>query len=242
MTKIQQIALNDGISLFCADFALAEKFSENLLDNADKRRLKENPNLVKSLKFRASRVLKFEILQKSNFFANSKANLGENLGRNLDENLRLNLSWNLRQNLGENLKQNLNENLSENLKQNLSKFFCLSHTKNLVAIATAPFKIGFDVEILRRRKFKAQIDFCFNEFEKMRFEKALKKGDFVREFYEIFTAKEAIIKLLNLEFSDFDKVGFNENEILPNKKIQISHHKFSFLNSEFMASFAFLKN
>lgn len=230
MTKIQQIALNDGISLFCADFALAEKFSENLLDNADKRRLKENPNLVKSLKFRASRVLKFEILQKSKFFANSKANLE----RNLDENFKLNL--------GKNLKQNLDKNLSENLKQNLSKFFCLSHTKNLVAIATAPFKIGFDVEILRRRKFKAQIDFCFNEFEKMRFEKALKKGDFVREFYEIFTAKEAIIKLLNLEFSDFDKVGFNENEILPNKKIQISHHKFSFLNSEFMASFAFLKN
>lgn len=56
------------------------------------------------------------------------------------------------------------------------------------------------------------------------------------EFYRIFTTKEALIKFNNLQFSDFDKVGFDEKGIImpvKEQKIQCLHHKISVHQQDF---------
>ena len=202
--------------VFCGDFSLSEKFSLKMLDESDKARLNDNPNLANSLRFLASRALKFYAL---------------------------------------------NEFLSKNSKaQKLN--FCLSHSANCVALAVANFKIGFDIEPLKLRNIEPAMDFCFNEYEKNRVLNAT-KNSVLSEFYRIFTAKEALLKLFDLNFSDFDKVGFNETNFNKNGKIRLDyldnidyknlqnlsnskaqnptlkHHKFSFNKQEFLACCAF---
>lgn len=187
---VKKLSLSNEISVFYAPLFIKANFDEKMLDEKDKAKLKDSPNLAHSSQFLASRILKFYVL-----------------------------------------KQFLGKDLT-NKAQNLS--FCLAHTKNLVALALAPFKIGFDIELIKERNLQAYLDFCFNHYEKARL-----LGEScanLDEFYRIFTTKEALIKFNNLQFSDFDKVGFNKKgEILPVKeqKIQCLYHKISFHQWEF---------
>lgn len=187
---IKKMPLNDEISVFYAPLFIKAKFDEKMLDEKDRAKLKDSPNLVHSSQFLASRALKFYVL-----------------------------------------KELLNKNLA-NKVQNLS--FCLAHTKNLVALALAPFKIGFDIEFIKERNLQAYFDFCFNHYEKARV--LSESGANLDEFYRIFTTKEALIKFNNLQFSDFDKVGFDEKgEIMPIKEQKIQHlcYKIGFCQQEF---------
>ena len=201
---MKKFLLNNEIMVFCGDFSLSEKFSLKMLDESDKARLNDNPNLANSLRFLASRALKFYAL---------------------------------------------NEFLSKNSKaQKLN--FCLSHSANCVALAVANFKIGFDIEHLKPRNIEPAMDFCFNEYEKKLISNA-PKNSVLSEFYRIFTAKEALLKLFDLNFSDIDKVGFNETNFNKNDKIRIDcvnlnakniktkHYKFGFQGQEFIACCAF---
>ena len=193
---MKKFLLNDEIMVFCGDFSLSEKFSPKMLDKSDKARLNDNPNLANSLRFLASRALKFYAL---------------------------------------------NEFLSKNSKAQKPNF-CLSHSANCVALAVANFKIGFDIEPLKPRNIEPVMDFCFSEYEKKLISNA-PKNSVLSEFYRIFTAKEALLKLFDLNFSDFDKVGFDENGVarLNERKFQCLHHKFSFNGQNFILCCAFSK-
>lgn len=94
--------------------------------------------------------------------------------------------------------------LLEKTKNYKKKFFCLSHKNNLSLVAYADFKIGADIEYFKPRNFINQTEFCFNQKEKEILKNA---NDKLKQFYKIFTTKEAIIKLGNKAFCDFADVG-----------------------------------
>ena len=138
----------------------------------------------------------------------------------------------------------LNEFLSQNLKDKAkSVYFCLSHSKNVVALALAPFKIGFDIETIKQRNVNACLDFCFNDSEKARV--FARSGENLDEFYRIFTAKEALLKLNDLQFSDFDKVGYDENGVwfdlktFKSQNVTLKYHKFNLCGQKFLCCCAF---
>ncbi|MDA3062910.1 MULTISPECIES: 4'-phosphopantetheinyl transferase superfamily protein [unclassified Campylobacter] len=127
--------------------------------------------------------------------------------------------------------------------------FCISHKKigdNLQNshIATVGFsnkKFGLDLEILADRDFDGVIDFCFNEFEK-KLMQICDKSEKIILFYQIYTIKEAIIKLENLAFSDLARVGLtgNKNEIkAKNHKGKFIRFKTYLLYNQFLISICF---
>ena len=125
--------------------------------------------------------------------------------------------------------------LSRSIKSRIKKRgkFCISHKKfdeNLqnFHIATVGFsnkKFGLDLEILAERDFDGVIDFCFNEFEKNLMQ-ICDKSEKTILFYQIYTIKEAIIKLENLAFSDLARVGLSINK----NEIKAKNHKGKFIN------------
>ena len=261
-----KIALDGGVVLFLGDLALGEFFSENLLFQNERERFARDANLAHSQKFRASRVLKFWALNEL-LGGNSNLNLAKFKG-DFAKNLAL-------------------SKMRDDLEKKWRKtrlHLCLSHSGTLVALAAAPFKIGFDIERIKPRNTAAVMDFCFNPHEKTRVlnaKNAVKIGKFadlnlaenmnlnenanlnknanlskntsanavnLGEFYRIFTAKEALLKLCDLTFADFDKIGFTaKNKIhlatthtnLNTKNIQAKHYKFNFQGQEFIACCAF---
>ena len=84
---------------------------------------------------------------------------------------------------------------------------CLSHKENIAVLAISKEKIGVDVEELKQRNFDGVIKFCFNKKESEIYANAKDK---MQKFYEIYTAKEAVIKAKNLTFSDLAGVGFDQ--------------------------------
>lgn len=120
-----------------------------------------------------------------------------------------------------NLAQNKNFIASRILKNKIKKKnLCISHKMGFACAINSKF-FGLDMEILKPRNFSAAVDFCFNEKEKEFFEKS---EDKMLTFYKIFTAKEAILKLLNLNFADFKKVSFFDEKFT----------KFYILKDEFL--------
>lgn len=89
--------------------------------------------------------------------------------------------------------------LSRTLKSKfkLKDKICISHKPNFALIARYKRKIGVDVEELIQRDFNAVMEFCFDEKERAMVTNA---DDAMLEFYKIFTAKEAYVKLKNLDF------------------------------------------
>ena len=255
-----KIALDGGVVLFLGDLALGEFFSENLLFENERERFAKEANLAHSQKFRASRVLKFWALNEllgGNLCENSQngVNFGENLGANSNlaafgDKFVAKSNLNLAKFKGDFAKNLAFAKMRDELEKKWRKtrlHLCLSHSGALVALACAPFKIGFDIEQIKPRNTAAVMDFCFNPHEKMRILYA-ENAVILDEFYRIFTAKEALIKLCDLTFADFDKVGFTaDNKIrfasthtnLNTKNIQTKHHKFSIQGQEFMACCAF---
>lgn len=81
------------------------------------------------------------------------------------------------------------------LKNNIS----LSHKQNACAILKGRGRFGVDLEVLKDRDFIRLKGVCFNPDES-RF------ADNLIRFYQIFTAKEALIKSKNLDFSHIGKI------------------------------------
>lgn len=85
-------------------------------------------------------------------------------------------------------------------------FFSISHKDNFCAVGFSKKSgFGIDLEVLKKRNFKAIVEFCFNSDE---IELYKQSKDKLTTFYKIFTAKEAILKMRNLNFSDFQRVGY----------------------------------
>ena len=88
---------------------------------------------------------------------------------------------------------------------------CFSHKENIAVLAISKEKVGVDVEELKERNFDGVIKFCFNKKESEIYANANAK-DKMQKFYEIYTAKEAVIKAKNLAFSDLASAKFDEME------------------------------
>ncbi|MDA3055918.1 MULTISPECIES: 4'-phosphopantetheinyl transferase superfamily protein [unclassified Campylobacter] len=125
--------------------------------------------------------------------------------------------------------------LSRSIKSRIKKRgkFCISHKKfdrnlqnfHIAAVGFSNKKFGIDLEILAERDFDSVIDFCFNEFEKNLMQ-ICDKSEKTILFYQIYTIKEAIIKLENLAFSDLARVGLSTNQ----NEIKAKNHKGKFIN------------
>ncbi|WP_169764596.1 4'-phosphopantetheinyl transferase superfamily protein [Campylobacter mucosalis] len=107
-----------------------------------------------------------------------------------------------------NLKYQSGFLLSRSLKWQfkLKDKICISHKKDICVIARSKRKIGIDIEELKERNFGAIMDFCFSDDEKNLVKNA---DDKLLAFYQIYTTKEAFIKLQNLGFSHLQSVNFN---------------------------------
>ena len=124
--------------------------------------------------------------------------------------------------------------LSRSIKSRIKKrgIFCISHKKfaqnsqtNIAAVGFSNKKFGLDLEILVERNFEAVINFCFNEFEK-KLMQICDESEKTILFYQIYTIKEAIIKLENLAFSDLARVGLSTNQ----NEIKAKNHKGKFIS------------
>lgn len=222
---MKKFLLNNEIMVFCGDFSLSEKFSLKMLDESDKARLNDNPNLANSLRFLASRALKFYALneflsknsknktQKLNFCLSHSANcvalavanfkIGFDIEPLKPRNIEPAMDFCFNDyekkrvlnatNKGVNFGENLNENV--NLERNSSLNENVNLEKNLNLNKNAILEKNVN----------------------------LSENASLMEFYRIFTAKEALLKLFDLTFSDFDKVGFNETNFNKKGKIRIDY-------------------
>ncbi len=80
-------------------------------------------------------------------------------------------------------------------KDLLNLHFSISHTKNALAVAFSSSPIGIDAELLREVNLKASKKFCSPEEQKY-------IGTSLKRFFEIWTKKEAFIKLKGLKLKD----------------------------------------
>ena len=173
------------------------KFSKSKLSKKDKKLYKIRGN---SADFLLSRSIKSRIKKRGKFSISHKK-FNPNLLNLSDLNTALNL-------------QN-SPNLVVN-KANLSN--------HIAAVGFSNKKFGLDLEILAERDFDAVINFCFNEFEKNLMQ-ICNENEKLILFYQIFTIKEAIIKLENLAFSDLARVGLCQD----NSTIKAKNHKGKFI-------------
>lgn len=104
---------------------------------------------------------------------------------------------------------------------------CLSHKENIAVLAISKEKIGVDVEELKERNFDAVASFCFTKDESKILANAKDK---TQKFYEIYTAKEAILKVKDLAFSDLAKTEFSDTMI---------EKKYFIVNNSFIICLAF---
>ena len=174
------------------------KFDKSKLDKKDKKLYKSRKN---SADFLLSRSIKSRIKKRGKFCISHKK---------FDENL-LNLS---------DLNTALNLQNSPNLVTNKANL-----SNHIAAVGFSNKKFGLDLEILAERDFDGVIDFCFNKFEKNLMQ-ICDKSEKTILFYQIYTIKEAIIKLENLAFSDLARVGLSTNQ----NEIKAKNHKGKFIN------------
>ena len=173
------------------------KFNKSKLSKKDKKLYKIRGN---SADFLLSRSIKSRIKKRGKFSISHKK---------FDENL-LNLS---------DLNTDLNLQNSPNLVTNKANL-----SNHIAAVGFSNKKFGLDLEILAERDFDAVINFCFNEFEKNLMQ-ICNKNEKKILFYQIYTIKEAIIKLENLAFSDLARVGLCQD----NSTIKAKNHKGKFI-------------
>ena len=173
-------------------------FKSSKLSKKDKKLYKSRKN---SADFLLSRSIKSRIKKRGKFCISHKK---------FDENL-LNLS---------DLNTALNLQNSPNLATNKANL-----SNHIAAVGFSNKKFGLDLEILAERDFDGVIDFCFNEFEKNLMQ-ICDKSEKIILFYQIYTIKEAIIKLENLAFSDLARVGLSTNQ----NEIKAKNHKEKFIN------------
>lgn len=85
--------------------------------------------------------------------------------------------------------------------------FCISHKDGFSVLATCDKKIAIDMESFKQRDYHKVVNFCFDEKELAFFNKAINKK---KVFYQIYTTKEAILKLKNLSFENLKEVSYFE--------------------------------
>lgn len=109
-----------------------------------------------------------------------------------------------------NLAKNLGFLSSRSLlqKYKIKRNFSLSHKKNFSFIVKGK-NVALDAEILQDRDFFRICEICFNETEK---EILQNSSDKKMKFYEIWTLKEAVLKisksnLTNIKFVGLKKIG-----------------------------------
>ena len=256
---MKKFLLNNEIMVFCGDFSLSEKFSLKMLDESDKARLNDNPNLANSLRFLASRALKFYALneflsknskaQKLNFCLSHSANCVALAVANFKIGFDI-----------EPLKP-------RNIEPAMDFCFNEYEKKRVLNAANKGVNFGENVSLEKsvnlNKNVNLEKNLYSNENASLGKNVNLSENASLMEFYRIFTAKEALLKLFDLNFSDFDKVGFNETNFNKNGKIRLDyfnypsyknsqnlnnskaknptlkHHKFSFNKQEFLACCAF---
>lgn len=111
----------------------------------------------------------------------------------------------------------------------------ISHKNNIIAIATSKFKIGIDVEYIKNRNFLSVAKLCFNDFE-------LSMCQNLYQFYQIFTIKEALLKLQNNGIYDILNVGFaakNKEVVLFGKDDKRFEFLSFLLNDKYIVSIVF---
>lgn len=83
------------------------------------------------------------------------------------------------------------------------KKVCISHKNGFSAIVNSKIKCGIDIEELKYRNFQSLSKIFSNAIE------ASWIGDDCLRFYMVFCAKEAIIKLLNLNFYNLKDINLH---------------------------------
>lgn len=123
-----------------------------------------------------------------------------------------------------NLLKNKNFLISRSLlqKYKIKRNFCLTHKENF-SFAVYGKKFAIDAETLKDRDFNAISKICFNQNEK----EILKNSKDIKvSFYQIWTLKEAVLKISKSNLTRILFVGFDQNlRLLDEKK-----RKYKFLS------------
>ena len=100
--------------------------------------------------------------------------------------------------------------ISRSLKAGVKRCykFCMSHKNGCAGILFGKGKFGLDIELLKPRDFEAIMRFCFSEGELKIYKSSKNK---TLAFYQIYTAKEAMLKAQNLGFSELGSVDVTKS-------------------------------
>ena len=100
--------------------------------------------------------------------------------------------------------------ISRSLKEGAKRRskFCMSHKNGCAGILFGKGKFGLDIELLKPRDFEAVVQFCFSEGELKIYKSSKNK---ILAFYQIYTAKEAMLKAENLGFSELGSVDITKS-------------------------------
>ena len=98
-------------------------------------------------------------------------------------------------------------------------YFNVSHSGKLVVIAISKEEVGVDIEIIQSRKYRDEIVLrTFNEKEKEIYEEH-KNIDY---FYEVWTKKEAYVKLIGTGITDmFKTLPIYYDKVIVSRKIKV---------------------
>jgi len=116
------------------------------------------------------------------------------------------------------------------IEKNKDIFSSISHKKDLVFIWTNNSKIWVDIEILKKRDENILENILEKEYKKL-WEKNWKN------FYILWTAKEAIIKFENLNLDNMEEIILEKSENINKFFSEIKFNKklvFSFKNKNFI--------
>ena len=92
-------------------------------------------------------------------------------------------------------------------------FFSISHTKNRVYCAVSDKNIGIDAEFLSCRRDEKIQKFANRFFAEKEIEFIEKEGFSEKAFFEVWTKKEAYIKLKDLTLADIKKIDTSKLNI-----------------------------
>lgn len=89
--------------------------------------------------------------------------------------------------------------------QDVYPFMSKSHSCGYAAILYSHIKMGVDLEMMKLRSISAHLDLCCNPYE---IDYILKNP--LENFYKVWTLKEAILKLQDLQLDSIKNVGLNQ--------------------------------
>ena len=87
-------------------------------------------------------------------------------------------------------------------------FLSKNHSGGYAATLHSTLKMGLDLEIQKPRNINAHLELCCNAFER---HYITQSQNIMLTFYQIWTLKEAILKLYDLKLDSIKNVGLSEN-------------------------------